>query len=92
MVEQCYREAFAVQQIVGDLLAPAVLMVVPVLCFHGSRAPRAGSVGGVRVTSGASLAALLTSGLQKLDPDLVQQVATMLDRKLRAPWSWEEDL
>jgi hypothetical protein len=91
MVEQVYREAFAVQQIVGDLLAPAVLMAVPVLCFHGLRAPKAGSVGGVRVTSGSNLAALLTGGLQKLDPDLVQQIATVLDRKLRAPWSWEDD-
>jgi hypothetical protein len=92
IVEQVYREAFAVQQIVGDLLAPAVLMVVPVLCFHGLRAPKAGSVGGVRVTSGSNLASLLTGGLQKLDPDLVQQIATVLDRKLREPWSWEEDL
>ena len=30
MVEQVYREAFAVQQIVGELLAPAHTMVAPV--------------------------------------------------------------
>ena len=94
MVEQVYREAFAVQQIVGDLLASAVTMVVPVLCIHGARTPRLDrTVGGVRVASGGSLAPLLTSGLKKLDPDLVQQIATVVDRKLREPWSWEvEDL
>jgi hypothetical protein len=94
MVEQVYREAFAVQQIVGDLLASAVTMVVPVLCIHGARTPRLDrTVGGVRIASGGSLASLLTSGLKKLDPDLVQQIATVVDRKLRGPWSWEvEDL
>jgi hypothetical protein len=92
MVEQVYREAFAVQQIVGDLLASAVTMVVPVLCIHGARTPRFDrTVGGVRLTSGGSLASLLTSGLRKLDPDLVQEIAKALDRKLREPWSWEED-
>ena len=90
MVEQVYREAFAVQQIVGDLLAPTITMAVPVLCIHGSRTPRFDrSVGGVRIASGGNLAPLLTAGLQRLDPDLVQQIATVLDRKLREPWSWE---
>ena len=90
MVEQVYREAFAVQQMVGDLLASAVAMVVPVLCIHGARTPRLDrTVGGVRMASGGSLASLLTSGLEKLDPDLVQQIATVLDRKLREPWFWE---
>ena len=90
MVEQVYREAFAVQQIVGDLLAPTITMAIPVLCIHGSRIPRFDrSVGGVRIASGGNLAALLSGGLQRLDPDLVQQIATVLDRKLREPWSWE---
>jgi hypothetical protein len=67
-------------------------MVVPVLCIHGARTPRFDrTVGGVRLTSGGSLAPLLTSGLRKLDPDLVQEIAKALDRKLREPWSWEED-
>lgn len=92
MVDQVYREAFAVQQIVGDLLASAVTMVVPVLCIHGSRTPRLDrTVGGVRIASGGNLASLLTSGLKKLDPDLVQQIATVLDRKLRGPWFWEAE-
>lgn len=65
-------------------------MVVPVLCIHGSRTPRLDrTVGAVRIASGGSLASLLTSGLKKLDPDLVQQIATVVDRKLREPWSWE---
>jgi len=90
MVEQVYREAFAVQQIVGDSLAPTMTMVVPVLCIHGSRTPRFDrSVGGVRIASGGTLDSLLTRGLHKLDPDLVQEIATALDRKLREPWSWE---
>lgn len=54
MVEQVYREAFAVQQIVGELLAPVHMMVRPVLCIHGARLPWLHhSVGGVRVVSGA---------------------------------------
>ena len=90
MVEQVYREAFAVQQIVGDLLGPTMTMAVPVLCIHGSRTPKFDrSVGGVSIATRGNLASLLTSGLQRLDPDLVQEIATVLDRKLREPWSWE---
>jgi hypothetical protein len=90
MVEQVYREAFAVQQIVGDLLGPTMTMAVPVLCIHASRTPKFDrSVGGVRIATRGNLASLLTSGLQRLDPDLVQEIATVLDRKLREPWSWE---
>jgi hypothetical protein len=90
MVAQVYREAFAVQQIVGELLAPANIMVVPILCIHGTRTPMFDkTVGGVRLASGGRLASLVTSGPQKLDADLVQKIADLADRKLREPWSWE---
>ena len=56
MVAQVYREAFAVQQIVGELLAPTHNMVTPVLCIHRARLPfMRHSVGGVRVVSGRDL-------------------------------------
>jgi hypothetical protein len=84
MVEQVYREAFAVQQIVGELLAPAHTMAAPVLCIHGARTPTFDhSVGGVRVVSGRQLAKLIGEGPQILDPELVQKVADLADRKLR---------
>jgi hypothetical protein len=92
MVAQVYREAFAVQQIVGDLLAAANIMVVPILCIHGARTPMFDkTVGGVRISSGGRLASLVTKGPQKLDAELVQKIADLADRKLRSPWSWEED-
>jgi hypothetical protein len=91
MVAQVYREAFAVQQIVGDLLAPLNTMVAPVLCIQGTRAPMFDrSVGGVRIASGGGLARLVTSGPEKLNPDEVQKIAAIADRKLREP-SWAEE-
>ena len=91
MVAQVYREAFIVQQIVGELLGPANTMVVPVLCIHGARTPRFDrTVGGVRIASGGHLVSLMTTGPQKLDPELVQKVAELADRKLREPWPWED--
>ena len=90
MVEQVYREAFAVQQIVGELLAPAHTMVAPVLCIHGARTPLFDhSVGGVRVVSGRGLAKLLGEGPAILDAAQVQKIADVADGKLRDPWSWE---
>jgi hypothetical protein len=90
MVEQVYREAFAVQQIVGELLAPAHTMVTPVLCIHGARLPWFHqSVGGVDVVSGGKVAHLIGEGPQALDAPTVQKVAEIADRKLREPWSWE---
>lgn len=91
MVAQVYREAFAVQQIVGDLLAPLNTMVAPVLCIQGTRTPMFDhSVGGVRIASGRGLARLVTSGPEKLNPDEVQKIAAIADRKLREP-SWAEE-
>ena len=90
MVEQVYREAFGVQQIVGELLASAHTMVAPVLCIHGARTPLFDhSVGGVRVVSGRGLAKLLGEGPAVLDAAQVQEIADLADRKLRDPWSWE---
>lgn len=90
MVEQVYREAFAVQQIVGELLAPAHTMVTPVLCIHGSRLPWFDqSVGGVGVVSGGKVAHLIGEGPQVLDAPTVQKVAEIAGRRLREPWSWE---
>lgn len=92
MVEQVYREAFAVQQIVGELLAPAHTMVTPVLCIHGARLPwLQHSVGGVRVVSGGKVAHVIGDGPQVLDPESIQKVADAAARKLREPWSWEAE-
>ena len=90
MVEQVYREAFAVQQIVGELLAPAHTMVTPILCIHGARLPWfQHSVGGVRVVSGGKVAQVIGDGPPVLDALTVQKVAKVADRKLREPWAWE---
>jgi hypothetical protein len=90
MVVQVYREAFAVQQIVNELLAPSYLVVAPVLCIHGARMlGRNHSVAGVRLVSGWELARLVVSGPAVLNPALVQYLADRLDRKLREPWAWE---
>jgi hypothetical protein len=92
MVQQVYREAFAVQQIVGELLAPFNTMVRPVLCIHGTRTPRLDhSVAGVQVASGGQLAQLLGDGPKLLDSVIVQKVAAAVDRSLREPWASEED-
>jgi hypothetical protein len=93
MVEQVYREAFAVQQIVGELLAPLHTMVTPVLCIHGARLPwLAQSVGGVRVVSGGKVRDLIGQGPVLLDPATVQKVAQAASRTLREQWSWEPEL
>jgi hypothetical protein len=90
MVEQVYREAFAVQQIVGELLAPAHTMVTPVLCIHGARLPWFDhSVGGVRVVAGGKVAHVIGDGPQVLDASSVLHVADAAAHKLREPWSWE---
>jgi hypothetical protein len=90
MVEQVYREAFAVQQIVGELLAPCHTMVTPVLCIHGARLPWLQySVGGVRIASGGRLEHLISRLPEVLDEETVQKVAEATARKLREPWSWE---
>jgi len=90
MVEQVYREAFAVQQIVGDLLAPAHTMVTPVLCIHGARLPWFHqSVGGVKVVSGGKVAQVIGEASPVLDAPTVQKVSEVADRKLREPRSFE---
>lgn len=92
MVEQVYREAFAVQQIVGELLAPAHTMVTPTLCIQGARLPWLHhSVGGVRVVSGGKVRDLISQGPALLDPETVQKVAQAASRTLREPWSWENE-
>jgi hypothetical protein len=48
------------------------------------------SVGGVRIAFGRGLARLVTSGPEKLNPDEVQKIAAIADRKLREP-SWAEE-
>ncbi|MFI5258817.1 MAG: nuclease-related domain-containing protein [Candidatus Limnocylindrales bacterium] len=70
VVEQVYREAFAVQQIVGEWLAPLHTIATPVLCIHGARLPWFDhSVGGVRVVSGGKVQQLISQGPSLLDQE-----------------------
>lgn len=90
-IEETYREAYAVQVAPRELLEPIKATVVPVLCIHGARMPWFDhAVAGVRLVSGAQLERLLGEGPSIFSDEQVQQVATLADRRLRAPYSWEQ--
>jgi Nuclease-related domain len=89
-VDETYREAFAAQVALRELLEPLKATVVPVLCIHGARMPWFDhGVAGVRLVSGSQLERLVNEGPAILSDEQVQQIATLADRRLRAPYSWE---
>ena len=90
-IDETYREAYAAQVAVRELLEPLKATVVPVLCIHGARMPWFDhAVAGVDLVSGSGLERLLSEGPTILSDDQIQQVATLADRRLRAPYSWEQ--
>lgn len=90
-IDETYREAYAAQVAVRELLEPLKAIVVPVLCIHSARMPWFDhAVAGVHLVSGSGLERLLRTGPTILSDDQIQQVATLADRRLRAPYSWEQ--
>jgi len=89
-IDETYREAYAAQVALRELLEPLKATVVPVLCIHGAKMPRFDhAVAGVRLVSGSRVERLIGEGPVILGDEMVQAVATLADRRLRAPQSWE---
>jgi hypothetical protein len=89
-IEQVYREALAVQVALGDELTARRVTVTPILCAIGGVAGGQNIAGGVHVTDGKHLAQLISARPVVFDDEAVERLARLADRRLRAPYEWEQ--
>lgn len=75
VLEQTWREAVAVQGVLGELLAEFGLNVVPLLCIHGVEFPWGRSAAqGVRIVGARGLRKALESAETRLNGEQIQQL------------------